>query len=147
MCFFLFPLGKALVSDDGKQEQIAGCDWGGRNQILLNEEKRVWLILSYYNNKKKSILNQFKINNYNVIDHNINTTPSLTFTTGVIFDKARGTTEQESTDESEDSNNEDNYRNDYPDTEEDTAGDDDNESVSERTMRKAFETIDIGKYK
>lgn len=84
-----------------------------------------------------------------MIDHNINTTPSLTFTTGVTFDKARGTAEQESTDESEDSNNEDNYRNDYPDTEEDTAGDDgdDNDSVSERTMRKAFETIDIGKYK
>lgn len=48
----------------------------------------------------------------------------------------------ESSISSEDSNDENNYRNDYPSTEEE-----DNESINEDDMRKAFKTMNIGNRK
>lgn len=61
----------------------------------------------------------------------------------LTFGTARDNGQRDSSDESEDSNDENNWRNEYPDTEEE--GNDDDNSVDENDMRRAFNSMDMGK--
>lgn len=63
----------------------------------------------------------------------------------MTFGTARDNGLLDSSEDSEDSNNENNWRNEYPDTDEDKIGDGDDESIDENDMRRAFNSMDMGK--
>lgn len=64
----------------------------------------------------------------------------------LTFGTARDNGLRDSSDESEDSNDENNWRNEYPDTEEEGNDDGDNSSIDENDMRRAFNSMDMGKH-